>query len=271
MATILCVLYDDPVDGYPPDRIRATRSPRSSSYPDGQTTPTPEAIDFTPGELLGSVSGELGLRKFLEDAGHDADRHLRQGRSRLRARPQPRRRRGRDLTALLARLHDRGANREGAEPEADHHRRDRLRPHRPRGRDRGRRHGRRGHLLQLDLGLRARRDDDPLAGPQLHPDAPDRPRRRLEHRRRRLALLRRRGDAGRDRRGRADRHRRAAAPKALRRRPSLHRPPPAPGRGRGGARRDVPRVGRGDGPGAWTWSRSTPRSTRRPSTSSTTR
>jgi formate dehydrogenase len=33
-------------------------------------TPTPSKVDFTPGELLGSVSGELGLRKFLEDAGH---------------------------------------------------------------------------------------------------------------------------------------------------------------------------------------------------------
>jgi formate dehydrogenase len=39
-------------------------------YPDGQTAPTPSAIDFRPGELLGSVSGELGLRKFLEEAGH---------------------------------------------------------------------------------------------------------------------------------------------------------------------------------------------------------
>jgi formate dehydrogenase len=32
--------------------------------------PTPEKIDFTPGELLGSVSGELGLRKFLEAQRH---------------------------------------------------------------------------------------------------------------------------------------------------------------------------------------------------------
>ena len=30
----------------------------------------PSAIDFQPGQLLGSVSGELGLRKFLEAAGH---------------------------------------------------------------------------------------------------------------------------------------------------------------------------------------------------------
>ena len=29
-----------------------------------------QRIDFTPGELLGSVSGELGLRKFLEERGH---------------------------------------------------------------------------------------------------------------------------------------------------------------------------------------------------------
>jgi formate dehydrogenase len=69
MATILCVLYDDPVDGYPPDYPR-DGIPEIASYPDGQTAPRPEAIDFTPGELLGSVSGELGLRPFLEGDGH---------------------------------------------------------------------------------------------------------------------------------------------------------------------------------------------------------
>jgi formate dehydrogenase len=69
MATILCVLYDDPVDGYPPDYPR-DEIPKIERYPDGQTTPTPEAIDFTPGELLGCVSGALGLRDFLESAGH---------------------------------------------------------------------------------------------------------------------------------------------------------------------------------------------------------
>ncbi len=70
MAKILCVLYDDPVDGYPPSYAR-DQIPEVESYPGGQTTPTPSAIDFTPGELLGSVSGELGLRKFLEAAGHE--------------------------------------------------------------------------------------------------------------------------------------------------------------------------------------------------------
>src|SRR5262245_31883593 len=70
MAKIVCVLYDDPVDGYPPKYARDD-IPRIERYPDGQTTPTPSAIDFSPGELLGCVSGELGLRKFLEDAGHE--------------------------------------------------------------------------------------------------------------------------------------------------------------------------------------------------------
>jgi formate dehydrogenase len=70
MATVLCVLYDDPVAGYPPEYARDD-IPRIDVYPDGQSTPTPRAIDFTPGALLGSVSGELGLRGFLEGLGHE--------------------------------------------------------------------------------------------------------------------------------------------------------------------------------------------------------
>lgn len=70
MAKVLCVLYDDPVDGYPEEYAR-DGIPEIKRYPDGQTAPTPEAIDFTPGELLGSVSGELGLRAYLEGAGHE--------------------------------------------------------------------------------------------------------------------------------------------------------------------------------------------------------
>ncbi|WP_375406843.1 NAD-dependent formate dehydrogenase [uncultured Amnibacterium sp.] len=69
MAKVLCVLYPDPVDGYPPVLAR-DGLPKLERYPNGQTLPTPAAIDFTPGELLGCVSGELGLRRFLEDAGH---------------------------------------------------------------------------------------------------------------------------------------------------------------------------------------------------------
>jgi formate dehydrogenase len=69
MAKILCVLYEDPVTGYPKSYAREG-IPKLEHYPGGQTLPSPQKIDFKPGELLGSVSGELGLRKFLEGLGH---------------------------------------------------------------------------------------------------------------------------------------------------------------------------------------------------------
>jgi formate dehydrogenase len=69
VAKVLCVLYDDPIHGYPHSYARPD-VPRIDRYPGGQTTPTPRHLDFTPGHLLGSVSGELGLRKYLTDLGH---------------------------------------------------------------------------------------------------------------------------------------------------------------------------------------------------------
>lgn len=69
MAKVLCVLYDDPTSGYPPKYAR-NDIPKIEGYPDGQTVPNPKHIDFVPGELLGCVSGELGLRSYLEDLGH---------------------------------------------------------------------------------------------------------------------------------------------------------------------------------------------------------
>src|SRR5262245_32619710 len=69
MAKVLCVLYDDPVDGYPKSYAR-DNIPKIERYPGGQTVPSPNAIDFTPGHLLGSVSGALGLRPYLEGLGH---------------------------------------------------------------------------------------------------------------------------------------------------------------------------------------------------------
>ena len=69
MAKVLCVLYDDPTSGYPPKYAR-NDIPEIEKYPDGQTVPNPKHIDFVPGELLGCVSGELGLRSYLEDLGH---------------------------------------------------------------------------------------------------------------------------------------------------------------------------------------------------------
>jgi formate dehydrogenase len=66
---ILCVLYDDPKKGMPKS-YPLSNLPKLNKYPDGMTLPTPKGIDFNPGELLGCVSGELGLRKFLESNGH---------------------------------------------------------------------------------------------------------------------------------------------------------------------------------------------------------
>ena len=69
MAKVLCVLYDDPIEGHPTSYPRKD-IPTIAAYPGGQSAPSPSAVDFVPGELLGSVSGELGLRTFLEGAGH---------------------------------------------------------------------------------------------------------------------------------------------------------------------------------------------------------
>src|ERR1700754_1932450 len=70
MSKVVCVLYDDPVTGYPKEFPR-DGLPQLDRYPDGQALPTPSAIDFAPGALLGSVSGELGLRPYLESLGHE--------------------------------------------------------------------------------------------------------------------------------------------------------------------------------------------------------
>ena len=67
---ILCILYDDPKDGMPKS-YPLNELPKIDKYPDGMTLPSPKGRDFSPGELLGCVSGELGLRKFLEDNGHE--------------------------------------------------------------------------------------------------------------------------------------------------------------------------------------------------------
>lgn len=66
---IVAALYEDPEEGYPPKYARDD-IPEIDIYPDGQTLPTPKDTDCFPGQLLGCVSGELGLRKFLEDRGH---------------------------------------------------------------------------------------------------------------------------------------------------------------------------------------------------------
>ncbi len=70
MATVLCVLYPDPTTGYPPHYAR-DEIPLIADYADGQSLPRPRGpLGFRPGELIGCVSGELGLRHVLEKAGH---------------------------------------------------------------------------------------------------------------------------------------------------------------------------------------------------------
>lgn len=70
MAKVLCVLYPDPVTGYPPQHARDS-IPKIAGYANGQTAPTPKDLGFKPGELVGSVSGELGLRSYLKKLGHE--------------------------------------------------------------------------------------------------------------------------------------------------------------------------------------------------------
>ncbi|OHT20575.1 NAD-dependent formate dehydrogenase [Edaphosphingomonas haloaromaticamans] len=71
MAKVLCVLYPDPVDGYPPKYARDD-IPTITGYANGQTAPTPKGpLGFKPGDLVGCVSGELGLRAYLEKNGHE--------------------------------------------------------------------------------------------------------------------------------------------------------------------------------------------------------
>lgn len=71
MARVLCVLYPDPETGYPPNYAR-DEIPTITTYANGQTAPTPKGpLGFRPGELVGCVSGELGLRSYLEKLGHE--------------------------------------------------------------------------------------------------------------------------------------------------------------------------------------------------------
>jgi|TARA_B110000003_G_scaffold39097_1_gene35860 formate dehydrogenase len=53
-----------------PKSYALDKLPKIDKYPDGMTLPSPKGRDFNEGELLGCVSGELGLRKFLESNGH---------------------------------------------------------------------------------------------------------------------------------------------------------------------------------------------------------
>ena len=183
MATVLCVLYDDPVDGYPTVVRARRRSRRSSATTAARPRRRRRRSTSRPASCSAASPASSGCAAFLEERGHRFVVTVGQGRARLGVRARAARRRRRDLAAVLARVPDRRAHREGAEPEARDHGGHRLRPRRPAGRDRARHHRRRGDVLQQHQRVRARRDDDPRARAQLHPVVPVGRRRRLEHRR----------------------------------------------------------------------------------------
>ena len=235
MAKILAVLYPDPVDGYPKTYARDD-VPKIDHYPDGQTVPNPQVDRLQTRPAAGQRFRRAGPAQVSRRPGPHARRDLRQGRPQLGVRARAARRRHRHLAAVLARLSHQGALRQGQEPEARHHCRHRLRPHRSAGRDGQGHHRRRDHLQQLDQRRRARRHDDPVARAQLSPVLRMGEEGRLEHRRLRRALLRSRRHERRHRGGRAHRPCRAAPIEALRRQAALHRQAPPAGEGREGAR-----------------------------------
>ena len=241
MAKVLCVLSEDPVAGFPPPYARDD-IPVLKGYPDGQTMPSPAAIDFQPGQLLGSVSGELGLRPFVEASGHELvvtadkdgagsefDRHLPDAEVVI---SQP------FWPAYLT-----AERMQKAAPQDRHHRRYRVGPRRPRRRHRARSDRGRGDLLQQHQRCRARRDDDPFAGAQLSAVPPDRARRWLEHRGLRFPVLRPGRHARRHGRRRENRSGGAPSSQALRRTSPLHGPssPAARDRGRNSVSRSTRR------------------------------
>ena len=239
MAKIVCVLYDDPVDGYPTEYAR-DGVPRIESYPGGQTVPSPKSIDFTPGQLLGQRVGRAGAASVSRGARPHVRRDLGQGGTRLGLRSRAARGRGRDLPAVLAGVPDCRANRRGPEPQAGHHRRHRLGPRGPGGGHRPEHHRRGGDVLEQHQRVRARGDDDPVVGPQLHPVVRVGGQGWVEHRRLRPALLRPRRHDGRHGRRRSHRSRGAAAPAPIRRAPALHGSSPARREHRARARPRVP-------------------------------
>ena len=69
MANVLCVLYDDPVDGYPPTYARDEHPARSSATPTARRTPTPAGARLHAGRARSAASrASSGCAAFLEGA-----------------------------------------------------------------------------------------------------------------------------------------------------------------------------------------------------------
>jgi len=232
------VLYPDPVDGY----HRATRVDRDSprSRATTRAEPRPRRDRFHAGELLGSVSGELGLRKFLGPVVHKWSRDRdKAGPTHVFERELPRcetcdlpavwpgYHHGRRIQvaklklALTAGIGPTMSNLQAALSTASPSRRS------PTGNSISRR--------------RARGHDDPCAVRNYIPSHQWVARRRLEHRRLRRPSYDVRGMQVGTVGGRAHRLRRPAAAEAVRGRAALHGPPQAAPEVEQEAGRDLPR------------------------------
>jgi hypothetical protein len=75
MAKSVCLLYADPVGGHPSVYARDS-APKIEGYAGGQTAPTPKAIDFTPGEMLGDVTGTQEILECFFDGRPIRDEYL---------------------------------------------------------------------------------------------------------------------------------------------------------------------------------------------------
>ena len=135
MAKVLCVLYDDPVTGYPTSYAR-DEIPMLERYPDGQTMPTPRGSTSRPALCSAASPASLGCEvSSRRTATRSSSPRTRTARTPCFEKELARRRH-RDLAAVLARLPDGGADREGPEAQAGRHRRHRLGSCRPAGGDR---------------------------------------------------------------------------------------------------------------------------------------
>ena len=241
MANVLCVLYDDPVDGYPPAYAR-DEVPTIERYHDGQSTPTPGGA-----RLHARRAGRQRLRRARACASSSRARGHRlivtsdkDGPDSVFERELP------EAEVVISQPFWPAyltAERIAKAPNlklaltagigSDHVD---LQAAIERGADR-----RRGHLLEQHQRRRARGDDDPR--PWSATTSP--PTRWCVEGGWNIADCVSRsydleGMQVGTRRRRADRLGGAAAAEAVRGRPPLHRPPPPAGRGRGGARRHLP-------------------------------
>ena len=70
MATVLCVLYDDPVDGYPPAYARE-EIPTIERYHDGQSTPTPRRSASSPASCSAASPASWACASSSRSRGHE--------------------------------------------------------------------------------------------------------------------------------------------------------------------------------------------------------